>query len=278
MFTEEYAARTPGLSATTRSPQRGSRTDEVLVRYAEVFASDLLPDGVLDVAKDSVLAESIIARDEDSFRERRFLTEQVRGRDEAEAFARNSFLQFFAQDQRLVDFGTSLFREVLVPNLSYQAAATEAAYAEAEGDISGLRGQVSKGVVIVRRGDAITSEIKAQLESLGIESAERAGDATRSRDDAEARAQEALEAARAGDFSAVAAAMSPTHSGSNASTATSRRVPRAPRASFLHSSLRACGSSSANAPPVRSTQHVSLEPARAPQKTHAALPHVTPSA
>ncbi|MEM6956825.1 MAG: peptidylprolyl isomerase [Myxococcota bacterium] len=38
--------------------------------------------------------------------------------------------------------------------------------------------------------------------------AERAGDATRSRDDAEARAQEALEAARAGDFSAVAAAMS----------------------------------------------------------------------
>ncbi|MEL6704539.1 MAG: HDIG domain-containing metalloprotein [Bacteroidota bacterium] len=178
MFTEEYAARTPGLSATTRSPQRGSRTDEVLVRYAEVFASDLLPDGVLDVAKDSVLAESIIARDEDSFRERRFLTEQVRGLDEAEAFARNSFLQFFAQDQRLVDFGTSLFREVLVPNLSYQAAATEAAYAEAEGDISGLRGQVSKGVVIVRRGDAITSEIKAQLESLGIESAERAGDAS----------------------------------------------------------------------------------------------------
>ena len=178
MFTEEYAARPPGLSATTRSPQRGSRTDEVLVRYAEVFASDLLPDGVLDVAKDSVLAESIIARDEDSFRERRFLTEQVRGLDEAEAFARNSFLQFFAQDQRLVDFGTSLFREVLVPNLSYQAAATEAAYAEAEGDISGLRGQVSKGVVIVRRGDAITSEIKAQLESLGSESAERAGDAS----------------------------------------------------------------------------------------------------
>ncbi|MEM8600057.1 MAG: HDIG domain-containing metalloprotein [Bacteroidota bacterium] len=176
LFADEYAARTPGLSSTTRTPQRGPRTDEVLLRYAQVFAIDLLPTGVLDVPKDSVVAAEIIARDDGSFRERRFLVDQVRGVDEAESYARNAFLQFFAQDQRLVDLGTSLFSVVLVPNLQFQAQATEAAYAEAEGDISGLRGQVSKGVVIVRRGDAITPEIKAQLESLGIESAERAGD------------------------------------------------------------------------------------------------------
>ncbi|MEM9998376.1 MAG: HDIG domain-containing metalloprotein, partial [Bacteroidota bacterium] len=110
-----------------------------------------------------------------TFREQSWLVDQVRGLNEAEAFARNAYLQYYSEDQRLVDLGTALFVNVLVPNLRFQAQQTEEAYAEAEREISGLRGQVNKGVVIVRRGDAVTSEIKAQLESLGIESAERAG-------------------------------------------------------------------------------------------------------
>lgn len=147
----------------------------VLIQEAGRLAARLLPLGVLDVPKDSVLTDQITVVDLELRTEGALLLASVYGRDEVVNIARNEFAVRYPESPQTVALGTDLFDRALQPSLAFQEAETRARWAEREARISRTVGLVQEGEAIVRRGDYITEAVQQRLESLARIRAQQQG-------------------------------------------------------------------------------------------------------
>ncbi len=171
-----YAARAGGVTPT-REPVRGPALHDALLAEVRAVAARLLPRGVLDVSKDSVLTPTVIVADLRERTEAAFDAEGLYGLDEAVTVARNDLSVEYVGREDTVALGVMLFERVLQPSLAYQRAETEARRAERAAGVSRTVGVVQQGAAIVRQGDTVTEEVQRQLASLARIRAEQQGGA-----------------------------------------------------------------------------------------------------
>lgn len=165
-----------GLVTPARPPEAGAPLDVLLLRTVRTIATRVLPYGVLDVPKDSVLTDQITVVNPDERTEVLIPTQDVYGYNEALTAALNELNLRFPSRPDTVAIGATFFGQVLVPSLRYLKQESEARWAEKEERISRTSGVVSEGQSIVRRGDRVTEQIYRQLYSLSRIRAEQQGD------------------------------------------------------------------------------------------------------
>lgn len=164
-----------GLATESRAGTGGTPLDVMLLRTVESIANQLLPYGVLDVPKDSVLTSQITVVNSAERTEILIPTQNVYGYNDALTTARNELSVRFPNRPDTVAIGVEFLSQVLVPSLRYLPEETEARWLEQENNISRTIGVVQEGESIVRRGDRVTPEIQRQLYSLSRIRAEQQG-------------------------------------------------------------------------------------------------------
>jgi cyclic-di-AMP phosphodiesterase PgpH len=165
-----------GLATATREGESGPPLDVLLLRTVRTIANRVLPYGVLDVPKDSVLTSQITVVNPDERTEVLVPKQDVYGYNDAVTAARNELNVRFPNRPDTVAIGVTFFDEVLVPSLRYLEGESEARWAEKEERISRTSGMVREGESLIRRGDRVTPEIQRQLYSLSRLRAEQQGD------------------------------------------------------------------------------------------------------
>ncbi len=165
-----------GLATASRSAAAGAPLDAVLLRSVRTIAARLLPYGVLDVAKDSVLTEQITIVNPTERTEVLVPKQDVYGYADAITVARNELSVRYPNRPDTVAIGVEFVTNVLVPSLTYLPEDSEARWEDKEGRLSRTVGMVQEGESIVRRADRITDDIQRQLYSLSRIRAEQQGD------------------------------------------------------------------------------------------------------
>jgi cyclic-di-AMP phosphodiesterase PgpH len=169
-----YVART-GMVTPARPTATGPPLHDVLLREVAEVSNQILPLGVLDVPRDSVLTPQIAVVDLRDRTEGVLLRSNVFGWNNAVNHARAQLNTRFAGAEDTVRIAMILFERALQPSLAYQREETRARWAEREQRISRTTGLVQEGEAIVRRGDYVTQEIQRRLESLARVRAEQQG-------------------------------------------------------------------------------------------------------
>lgn len=169
-----YAAPS-GLATPTRSAPSGPPLDDVLLREVRRVANRILPFGVLDVAKDSVLTPQITVVNRDERTEVLIPKQDLYGFNDAVTVARNELNVRFPNRPDTVAIGVAMFQNVIKPSLRFLEEESLARWQEEEESISRTTGVVQQGQAIVRRGDSVTEEVQRQLYSLSRIRAEQQG-------------------------------------------------------------------------------------------------------
>ncbi|GIV60931.1 MAG: 7TM receptor with intracellular metal dependent phosphohydrolase [Rhodothermaceae bacterium] len=173
---DDYAERIPGLVRSSRAVPAGPRLDERLLEEAWSYGRQMLNLGVLDVAIDSVLTETIEVRDPREHTARLIEKQNVFGLDEAHASAQERFQTLYENDPELASIAYALFRVIFQPSLRYLRAETLQAWQRKEAALSPTRGIVRQGEVIVEQGAIVDAETLRKLRSLERALSKRSGD------------------------------------------------------------------------------------------------------
>ncbi len=160
-----YAGRA-GLPTASREGASGPPLADVLLRSVRTIAGRILPYGVLDVPKDSVLTAQITAVDQEARTEVLIPKEDLYGSNEALTVVRNELSVRFPNQPDAVAIGVEMFRQTVRASLQYLREESEARWREQAEGISQVIGMVEEGESLVRRGDRVTEEMQRQLYSL----------------------------------------------------------------------------------------------------------------
>ncbi|NNF03129.1 MAG: HDIG domain-containing protein, partial [Rhodothermales bacterium] len=172
---DSYATSVPGLQSRSRTDAGAERLDRELLAEATTTALQLIRRDVLDVPKDSILADAIVIRNDQSLDERTRPVSAVLGEREVVTEARREFQLRYQTDPVAASITGVFFARIFVPNLRYDRIATRDKLQQARSEVSPTFGIVRENEVIVRRGDVITEETLRRLVSLEQEMNERSG-------------------------------------------------------------------------------------------------------
>ena len=151
-----------------------ARPDAYLLNEAWRIASQLLVVGVTDVARDSVLSDRIVIRDEANRTETVRDRDNIYGLDEAYAFAEDRFREH--EDSLAVAMGGAFFRAIFTPSHTYLRGETIRELRRLEQRISPVQGRFAAGETIVEQGGRVTEDVYAQLVSYERAWQERGGE------------------------------------------------------------------------------------------------------
>lgn len=165
LLAADYTAGVTGLESPTREQREGPRLDQQLLQHAWEISMRVIDIGVLDVARDSVLTDEIIIRNEEDNLEQTVNKENLYGLNEAYAFAEEQFANLY-DESTVANLGAGFFRAIFSPSLTYMRSETVREWQRKEQRISPTRGKVSEGEVIVAEGQVVTHEIRQKLASL----------------------------------------------------------------------------------------------------------------
>ncbi|MDE2958067.1 MAG: HDIG domain-containing protein [Bacteroidota bacterium] len=163
----DYAQRLPSMPDAQRGDFAPAPPMYESILEAVYTRSGRLQAGVLSIPIDSIHTREISLRDttDSSF-------EIV---SKSELIGLNALyerISDYAEDYLSLDtaerlnVGEQLLAAIFVPGLEYQRASTELLWQEAEAGISEVRGMVSQGEEIVRRGEQVSAETRQKLQSL----------------------------------------------------------------------------------------------------------------
>ncbi len=169
-----YAARA-GLATASRANTSGPALHDLLISAVRTVSSRLLPFGVLDVPKDSVLTAQITLVDAEERTETLIPKEDVYGLNEGLTSIRNELSIRFPNRPDAVAIGLEIVNRTLRTSLQYLSEESEARWQEEAEGISQVTGVVEEGQSIVRRGDRVTEEVQRQLYSLSRIRSEQQG-------------------------------------------------------------------------------------------------------
>lgn len=172
---DSYSASVPGLQSRSRTEVGSDRLDRELLAEATTAALQLIRRDVLDIPKDSIVADYVIIRNDDSQDERTRQVSALLGENEVVTEARREFQAQYRTDPVAASIAGMFFARIFVPNLRYDRQATRSRMEAAEGEVSRTFGIVRPDEVIVRRGDIITEDILRRLTSLEREMNRRSG-------------------------------------------------------------------------------------------------------
>jgi cyclic-di-AMP phosphodiesterase PgpH len=170
---QSYMNSVPGLVSTSRSRATAERLDQYLIAETKKLSLSLLGSGILNVSRSSIESSHIARRDETQ--ESLVPLTRVYDIDEALEIGQSEMSRRWADSPTNFSVASALFKELLLPNLIYDALQSAALWAEKEALISPTNGIVRENEVIVREGDIITEEIQRKLISLDQELTERSG-------------------------------------------------------------------------------------------------------
>lgn len=172
---DSYSATVPRLQTRSRTDIGSERLDRELLAEATTTALQLIRRDVIDIPKDSIAANQIIIRNDQTLDERTRMVSAVLGEREVVTEARREFQTRYQTDPVAASIAGMFFARIFVPNLRYDQAASRAKIREAREAVSPTFGIVREDEVIVRRGDIITEEIHRRLISFENEMNERSG-------------------------------------------------------------------------------------------------------
>ncbi len=170
---ESYAARAPGLAASSRASSNTLTLDALLLSYTRRVVQRVSANNILDVPRDSIITEEITKREGQT--QRTLRKNNLAGIDEAILDARTRYESRFDGRPDTTSIGLAFFRQVFQPALVYMEAESEAQWDELESRIFPTRGLVKQDQRIVSQGEVISTEIKAKLSSLARTMTEERG-------------------------------------------------------------------------------------------------------
>ncbi|HKJ31016.1 MAG TPA: HDIG domain-containing protein [Balneolales bacterium] len=131
----------------------------------------LTSDGIINVDKSTLSNNEITVRDLKNRTERSDYLANVRDLSEAKEYASYQLSKDFTE--KVAETATQIFNKVVEPNLIYNKKETEARIADALSKISPTKGAVTKGQVIIRKGDLINARKLNMIKSLAQARSER---------------------------------------------------------------------------------------------------------
>ena len=167
---EEWA---PLLRSATSGSGGATLADRLLGEAGRV-SRELLARGVVDVPRDSLLAESVVVRNLDPGvrTEQERPTNEVVASDEVERAARGALAESGLSGDTL-EVAVRVAAAAIRPSLVFQPEATVARREATLRTLSPSRGRVRQSTVVIRRGDVVTAEKYAQLRSLDLAQRDR---------------------------------------------------------------------------------------------------------
>ena len=173
----EYAQEVQDLNAPARQSRtnESSRLHERLLDAAFQVGGQLLSVGVMDRARDSVLTEEIIIRNQRDQTQRTVTKDNLYGLNEAFDYAERQLGDAFPANREHSRIALSFFRAIFEPSLRYLRQDTMQERDRRAKTVTAIQGGVEEGETIVRTGQQVTREIKRQLTSLQRAKSEQLG-------------------------------------------------------------------------------------------------------
>jgi membrane-associated HD superfamily phosphohydrolase len=173
----EYADEVQNLRSASRgnSDQLSSRLHDRLLDAAFEVGGQLLSLGVMNRARDSVLTDEIIVRNQQDQTQRRVDKKNLYGLNEAFEYAERQLRERFSSNREHSRIATSFFRAIFVPSLQYLRDDTMEERERRAEKVTAIQGGVEEGEPIVRTGQRVTQEVKRKLTSLQRAKSERLG-------------------------------------------------------------------------------------------------------
>jgi len=142
------------------------RLDRMLLSEAYQLGTQLLNVGVMDRARDSILTDVIVVRNQEERVQRSVDTDNVYGLTEAFAYVEKQLTDTFQDDPEHANIALSFFRGIFQPSLQYMRAETLQERNRRAQNVTAIQGGVEKGEIIVQNGQRVTEDIKRELTSL----------------------------------------------------------------------------------------------------------------
>ena len=173
----EYADEVQNLRSASRgnSDQLSSRLHGRLLDAAFEVGGQLLSLGVMNRARDSVLTDEIIVRNQQDQTQRRVDKKNLYGLNEAFEYAERQLRERFSSNREHSRIATSFFRAIFVPSLQYLRDDTMEERERRAEKVTAIQGGVEEGEPIVRTGQRVTQEVKRKLTSLQRAKSEQLG-------------------------------------------------------------------------------------------------------
>ena len=173
----QYVAEVQDLTAPSRQTERNDRDrpHERLLNSAFEVGTQLLSAGVMDRARDSVLTQDVIVRNEREQTQRTVSKDNLYGLTEAFDYADRRLDDRFTENREYSGIAYAFFRAIFEPSLEYQRDATMQERDRRARNVTAIQGGVEEGEPIVRKGERVTRETKRKLTSLERAKSERLG-------------------------------------------------------------------------------------------------------
>ena len=174
---QQYVQEVQDLTAPSRQDpgDEGPRLHERLLNSAFEVGSQILAVGGLDRARDSVVTQEIIVRNQQEQTQRTVDKDNLYGLNEAFDYAEGQLEEAFDQNQEHSRIAFAFFRAIFEPSLKYLREATMQRRDRRAQNVTAIQGGVEAGEPIVQKGERVTPEIKRKLTSLERAKSERLG-------------------------------------------------------------------------------------------------------
>ncbi len=172
---QSYVEQTGGLVTQQRQSVPGPRLDRVTLQASEQVLAQLMVDGIIDVSKSSIEADSIVVRIEEQSREGRRSVDRIHDVVGAAQEVSEQLTARWLGQPFTLQIAEKMFGMLVAPNLFLDEDATQSQLELAESEIVPTQGIVRENEVIVRQGDRVTAEIMLKLDSLRGQLLEQAG-------------------------------------------------------------------------------------------------------
>jgi putative nucleotidyltransferase with HDIG domain len=126
--------------------------------------SDILSNGVINKSTNSLTHNRITVRDLHKHTEQTFAAANILDIQGAVHHAHNQLFKKY--NDGVANAGLNIFKQVITPNFFYNAKQTKQRMKKAVDNVSETEGAITKGQVIIRKGDLITQQKYRELQSL----------------------------------------------------------------------------------------------------------------
>lgn len=166
LMRESYVSQTLGLVMQQRQSVPAPRLDRITLAAAEQEIRRQLADGIINISRSSISADSISLRIEQRNSQSERALQQVSDVNEAVQDVSDRFAARWLGEPVTLQVAEKMYGMLVEPNLVLDSEATERKLAIAESEIVPTEGIVRENEVIVRQGDRVTAGIMLKLASL----------------------------------------------------------------------------------------------------------------
>jgi putative nucleotidyltransferase with HDIG domain len=175
LFKKSNLGAVPSNFSGTPSQKELKAVGPNLYENLKKLLGNVLNNGVVNKPVGTLKHNRITVRNMQKHLEQTFGIANIRDIQGADHFAHNQLFQRY--NDGVAGAGLSLFKQVITPNFFYNAQQTNKRVQKAVANVSETEGAITKGQVIIRKGDLITPQKYRELKSLAKARTQYAGHA-----------------------------------------------------------------------------------------------------